>query len=74
MSGLGAFLVFAVTMGVMIFMLAFLGASWGPALARPLRLWGRRVQVVAAVVIILVGVALIYAGINPGVWDRLILS
>jgi cytochrome c biogenesis protein CcdA len=61
-------------MGLVIFMLAFLGASFGSALGRPLRLWGRRVQVAAAVVIILVGGALIYAGINPGVWDRLILS
>ena len=61
-------------MGVLIFLLSFLGAGWGPAIARPLRMWGRRVQVVAAVVILLVGLALLYEGVNPGVWDRLILG
>ncbi|MEE9248016.1 MAG: hypothetical protein V3U79_04885 [Dehalococcoidia bacterium] len=44
------------------------------AVARSLRLWGRRIQVVGAVVIVLVGAALLYAGINPGVWDRLVLQ
>ncbi len=61
-------------MGLLIFLLAFLGASWGVAVARSLRLWGRRIQVVGAVVIVLVGAALLYAGINPGVWDRLVLQ
>ncbi len=48
-------------------------ASLGPAVAVPLRLWGRRIQVLSAVVIVLVGGALIYSGINPGFFDRLIL-
>lgn len=61
-------------MAVLIFTMTFLGASWGPAVARPLRLWGRRVQVVAALVIIVVGLALTYAGLNDHVWDKLILG
>lgn len=67
-------MVSAVTMALLIFLLAFLGAEWGPGIARPLRLWGRRVQVVSAVVVILVGAALVYAGVNDHVWDRLILG
>lgn len=69
-----AFGIFAATMGLVIFALAFLSAGWGPALARPLRLWGRRIQGAAAVIILLAGAALAYAGLNPGVFDRLILG
>jgi putative Mn2+ efflux pump MntP len=73
LTGLEAFLIFAITMGLLIFILSFLGTSLGPAIAVPLRLWGRRIQVLSAVVIVLVGGALIYSGINPGFFDRLIL-
>jgi hypothetical protein len=72
--GFGAFLIFAVTMGLLVFLLAFLGATSGPALTRSLRVGGRRVQVVTALVIVLVGAALVYSGANPGVFDRLILA
>ncbi len=74
LTGLWAFLIFAVTMGLLVFLLAFLGAASGPALTRSLRVWGRRVQVVAAGVILVVGAALVYASANPGVYGRLILS
>ena len=70
---MGAFSIFAVTMGTLIFTMVFLGASVGPALAVPLRIWGRRIQVVSTGLIILVGAALIYASTNPGVFDRLVL-
>ncbi len=70
---MGAFLIFAVTMGLLIFTMVFLGASVGPALAVPLRIWGRRIQVVSTGLIILVGAALIYASTNPGFFDRLVL-
>ncbi len=66
-------MVFALTMGLMIFAISFLGASAGPGIALSLRRWGRRVQVAAAALIILVGLALVYEGANPGVFDRLIL-
>ena len=61
-------------MGLLIFLISFLGTTSGPALTRSLRVWGRRVQVVAAVVIVLVGVAMVYSSANPGVYDRLLLS
>ena len=60
-------------MGTLIFTMVFLGASVGPALAVPLRIWGRRIQVVSTGLIILVGAALIYASTNPGFFDRLVL-
>ena len=60
-------------MGLLIFVLAFLGSSLGPGVSVPLRLWGRRVQAVSALVIILVGGALIYSGVNPGAFGRLVL-
>ena len=66
-------MIFGVTMGLLVFILSFLGASLGPATAISLRLWGRRVQTISTVLIILVGGALIYAGTNPGVFNRLIL-
>ena len=61
-------------MGLLVFLLAFLGATSGPALVAPLRVWGRRIQAVAGVAIVVVGGALVYSGINPGVFDRLLLS
>ena len=72
-TGLEAFLIFAITMGLLIFVLAFLGSSFGPAVAVGLRVWGRRIQVVSTLLIILVGSALIYSGANPGLFNRLIL-
>ncbi len=72
--GLSAFLIFAATMGLLIFVMSFLGATSGPALAIPLRVWGRRVQVASGAVIVLVGGALIYASTNPGFFNRLLLS
>ena len=70
---MGAFLIFAVTMGLLMFTMVFLGAFVGPALAVPLRVWGRRVQAVSTGLIILIGAALIYASTNPGILDRLVL-
>ena len=60
-------------MGLLIFVLAFLGSSFGPAVTVALRVWGRRIQAVSTLLIILVGGALIYSGANPGFFDRLIL-
>ena len=61
-------------MGSLVFIMSALGATSGPALAVPLRLWGRRIQVVSALIILLVGAALIYASFNPGLFDSLLLS
>ena len=61
-------------MGLLIFVLSFLGSSFGPAVTVALRVWGRRIQAVSTLLIILVGGALIYSGFNPGTFDRLILS
>ena len=72
--GLSAFLIFAATMGLLVFLMSFLGATSGPALAIPLRIWGRRVQVASGAIIVLVGGALIYASTNPGFFNRLLLS
>ncbi len=60
-------------MGVLIFVMSFLGASLSPTVSVSLRLWGRRVQGVSTLLIILVGGALIYSGVNQGLFDRLIL-
>ena len=60
-------------MGLLMFLLSFLGTSLGPAVSIPLRLWGRRIQVLSTILIILVGGALIFSGANPGFFDRLIL-
>ena len=60
-------------MGLLIFVLAFLGSSFGPTVTVALRVWGRRIQAVSTLLIILVGAALIYSGANPGFFDRLIL-
>jgi cytochrome c biogenesis protein CcdA len=69
-----AFLIFAITMGLLIFLLSYLGSTSGGASAIPLRLWGRRIQKVSGVIILLVGGTLMYAGANPGVFARLLLS
>ena len=50
------------------------GVEMAEALAVPLRLWGRRVQVVSGVIIILVGAVLVYAAADPGALSRLLLS
>ncbi len=60
-------------MGLLIFVLAFLGSSFGPSVAVSLRVWGRRIQAASTLLIIMVGGALIYSGLNPGLFDRLIL-
>lgn len=65
-TGLWAFALSALTMGVLVFLLAFLGGTAGPARNRKFRMFGRQVQVVAAVLMVLVGVALIYQGLYPG--------
>ncbi len=72
-AGLGAFVIFALTMGALVFGLAFIGGS-SASVTRSLRTWGRRIQTVSGLVIVLVGIALIYSGIDPGVFDRLILT
>ena len=72
--GLGAFSLFAGTMGVSVFLLAFLGATSGPSITRSIRIWGRKVQAVAGLVLVLVGAALIYSAIDPGVYRRLLLE
>ncbi len=61
-------------MGLLVFLMAFLGASAGPRIAVSLRLWGNRVQTVSSILIIIAGGLLIYSGLNPGVFDRLFLS
>ena len=60
-------------MGLLIFVLAFLGSWFGPGISIALRLWGRRVQAVSALVIMVIGGALVYAGVNPGIFGRLVL-
>ena len=71
---LGAFSLFAGTMGVSVFLLAFLGATSGPSITSSIRIWGRKVQAVAGLTLVLVGAALIYSGIDPGVYGRLLLE
>ncbi len=61
-------------MAVLVFTLAFLGATAGPSLTRSLRVWGRRVQVVAALMILFVGAALVYSAISAGALGRAILG
>lgn len=73
-SGIAAFMVMSITMGLLVFTMAFLGATTTPAVVRPLALWGRRVQLIAASLVIVAGAALIYTSvINPKFFDRLIL-
>ena len=74
MLGITAFLIFASTMGLLVFTMSFLGATSGPALAISLRLWGRRVQVVSGIIIIVVGTALIYSSATGGVLNRVLLT
>ncbi len=74
MAGLEAFAIFAATMGSLVFVLCLLGTTSSVTLARPLRIWGRRVQVVTAALIVIVGGALAYDGIAPHFFDRLLLG
>ena len=73
LTGLMAFLIFAITMGLLIFSLAFLGATAGQGLARALRHWGRRIQKVSALLLVLIGATLIFASANPGFLEGLLL-
>ena len=61
-------------MMALIFVLAFAGASSRPALAVSLRLWGRRIQIVTGLMVLIVGGGLVYAGLNPGALAGLLLS
>ena len=61
-------------MGILVFLLAFLGASSGAGLAVALRVWGKRIQAASALLILAVGAMLIYSGISPGTFDALILT
>ena len=70
----GAFSLFAGTMGATVFLLAFLGATSGPSITRSLRVWGRKVQAISGLALVLVGASLVYSGINPGVYDRFLLE
>lgn len=74
MTGLSAFLIFGTTMGLLVFLMSFLGASAGPRIAITLRIWGHRVQTVSSILIIIAGGLLIYSGLNPGLFNRLLLS
>ncbi len=68
-------MLFAFVMALLVFIMSFLGSSWGPALARPLRLWGRRIQIGAAIIVLLVGAALVYTSVvSPEFFDRLMLD
>ncbi len=60
-------------MGGEVFLVAALAHFSGPALAHPLRVWGRRIQWVAGVLVMLVGMALLYSSADPGFFDRLLL-
>ncbi|MCH8103501.1 MAG: hypothetical protein IIB28_10160 [Chloroflexi bacterium] len=61
-------------MGILVFLLAFLGASSGAGLVVAMRVWGRRIQWASALLIIGVGALMIYSGISPGTFDALILT
>ena len=74
LAGLGAFIIFGATMGIIVFLLTFLGASSGAGLAVALRVWGRRIQWASALLIAAIGALLIYSGISPGTFDALILT
>jgi cytochrome c biogenesis protein CcdA len=74
LAGLGAFAIFAVTMATLVFLLAVLRASAGQSLTRSLRVWGRRVQVVTALMILFVGTAIVYASFDAGALNRAILG
>ncbi|MEE8422084.1 MAG: hypothetical protein V3S31_04830 [Dehalococcoidia bacterium] len=61
-------------MATLVYALAFLGATSGPSLTRSLRVWGRRVQVVAALIILAVGASLVYSALSDGALNRAILG
>ena len=61
-------------MATLIFLLAMLGATAGPSLTRSLRVWGRRVQVVAALMILSVGTVIVYSAFDAGTLSRAILG
>lgn len=70
LGGLGAFTVFSLTMGTLIFFLCLLGGRS----TRALRSWGDRIQLLAALTILLVGIALVADAVTPRLFDRLILG
>ena len=61
-------------MGMLVFLLSFLGRLSGHGIAQSLRLWGRRVQAGAAVIILVVGVALAYDALAVRIADRVVLG
>lgn len=61
-------------MAVLVFTLALLGATAGQSLTRSLRVWGRRVQVVTALIILFVGATLVYGAFDAGALNRAILG
>ncbi len=61
-------------MGILVFLLTFLGASSGAGLVVGLRVWGKRIQWASALLIMAVGTLMIYSGISPGTFDALILT
>ncbi len=61
-------------MATLVFILAMLGATAGQSLTRSLRVWGRRVQVVTALMILFVGTAILYASLDAGALNRAILG
>jgi cytochrome c biogenesis protein CcdA len=60
-------------MGGLVFLLAVLGTSSSAAVALPPRRWSARIQPVAAALIVVAGVLLIYDGASH-FFDALILS
>jgi hypothetical protein len=60
-------------MGGLVFVMAVLGSGAGRSVARPLRLWGARVQPLAAALIMVAGVLLIYDGAGH-FFDGLVLK
>ena len=72
-GSLAAFALFAITMGALVFLMAVLGSTASGSLARPLRLWGARVQPVAAALIVVAGVLLIFDGASH-FFDALVLT
>ncbi len=60
-------------MGGLVTLIALLGAFAGPGLARALRRSGPPIQRASAWLLILAGGALIFAGLNPGFFDSLLL-
>ena len=52
-------------MGILVFLLAFLGASSGAGLVVALRVGGKRIEWACALLVVAVGSLRIYSGIGP---------